>query len=180
MINFNGLSTTKLCLAMEIKAFHCSDVDLNNFLKDDALHYHDERMAITYILEYEKQTVGYFCLLNDKVVFDTADVQEKSFWNRFNRKNRIPNPKRHKNYPAVKIGRLAVANAYERQGIGKFILDGIKAFLAAGNDIGCRFLTVDAYNTAFDFYVKNQFHFISDKDKNENTRLMYFDLKQIY
>jgi hypothetical protein len=44
-------------------------------------------------------------------------------------------------------------------------------------DIGCRFLTVDAYNIALDFYLKNEFQFISSQDENEATRLMYYDLK---
>jgi GNAT superfamily N-acetyltransferase len=164
---------------MNIQSFDCGDTDLNSFLLDDALHYLDERMAVTYILEYQKQTVAYFCLLNDKVTFDTTDANEKSFWNRFNRKHKIPNLKRRKNYPAAKIGRLAVAANFAGQGIGRFILESIKKMLAKKADIGCRFITVDAYSTAFDFYLKNKFQFISTKDETDLTRLMYFDLKQV-
>jgi hypothetical protein len=51
-------------------------------------------------------------------------------------------------------------------------------FLSEKDEIACRFLTVDAYSTAFDFYLKNDFNFISTKDNRDSTRLMYFDLKR--
>jgi predicted GNAT family N-acyltransferase len=162
-----------------IRSFDCGDHDLNSFLSDDALHYLDERMAVTYVLEYREQIIAYFCLLNDKIVFDTTDAKEKSFWNRFNRKHEIPNPKRRRNYPAAKIGRLAVATDFGGQGAGRFIIENIKTLLAKKNDIGCRFLTVDAYLNAVDFYLKNQFQILSDKDAADPTRLMYYDLKQV-
>ncbi|GHT14425.1 hypothetical protein FACS189426_20720 [Bacteroidia bacterium] len=113
------------------------------------------------------------------VVFDTSNVEEKSFWNRFNRQNKIPNPKRRKNYPAIKIGRLAVSEKFEKQGIGGFILDSVKNLLLGRMDVACRFITVDAYQTAFHFYQKNGFEFLSTQDENDSTRLMYFDLKHI-
>jgi GNAT superfamily N-acetyltransferase len=147
-------------------------------LTDDALHYRAERMAATYLISYQNQLIGYFCLLNDKVTFDTDDEDEKSFWNRFNRRNKIPNSKRRRNYPAAKIGRLAVSDSVAGNGIGRFILDSVKDFFSEKDDIACRFLTVDAYSSAFDFYLKNGFAFISTKDENDTTRLMYFDLKR--
>ncbi len=42
---------------------------------------------------------------------------------------------------------------------------------------GCRFITVDANANAFHFYEKNGFSFITDKDKSNKNRAMYFDLK---
>ena len=44
---------------------------------------------------------------------------------------------------------------------------------------GCRFITVDAYNdeSTISFYTKNGIEFLTDKDENDETRLMYFDLK---
>jgi hypothetical protein len=46
-----------------------------------------------------------------------------------------------------------------------------------GNRTGCRFVTVDALTTATGFYERNKFRFFTDKDKDDDTRLMYFDLK---
>ena len=48
------------------------------------------------------------------------------------------------------------------------------------NSIGCRFITVDAYRDAFDFYLKNNFNYLFDDDSNEKTRLMYLDIKRFY
>ena len=179
MMNFETLALNRLSQNYDIKPFSCGDADLDGFLFEDAKKYLTELMAVTYILENRNSTVAYFCWLNDKVVFDTSDIQEKSFWNRFNRRNRIPNPKRRQNYPAVKIGRLAVNKEFNGQGIGRFILDTIKSLLLEKMDIGCRFITVDAYQSAFDFYKKNGFDFLSSEDERESTRLMYFDLKSI-
>jgi predicted GNAT family N-acyltransferase len=159
--------------------FDCGDADLNNFLLDDAVHYLNERMAVTYTVELHGQLLAYYCLLNDKVTFDTSEEQSKSIWNRFNRKNKIPNPKRRKNYPAVKVGRLAVNKSQAGQGLGRFILDSIKVILFNKNDVACRFLTVDAYSSAFEFYKRNGFEFLTTQDEKEATRVMYFDLKRV-
>lgn len=180
MLFFESLVFNRLSLDYDIKPFDCGDADLNGFLFDDAKNYLSELMAVTYLLEYKNQTVAYFCLLNDKIIFDTSDIQEKSFWNRFNRQNKIPNTKRRQNYPAVKIGRLGVSLNFNGQGVGRFILDTVKSLLFEKNDIGCRFITVDAYSSAFHFYEKNGFIFLSDDDSGESTRLMYFDLKSLY
>jgi predicted GNAT family N-acyltransferase len=178
-MNLESLTPIRLNQDYELKSFDCGDTDLNNFLFNDAKDYLKELMAITYVIEYENKVIAYFCLLNDKVVFDTLDTQKKSFWNRFNRRNQIPNSKRRKNYPATKIGRLAVSKECKGQGIGYFIIDTIQSLILNRMDIACRFITVDAYQTAFNFYMKNGFEFLSTEDENESIRLMYFDLKNM-
>lgn len=131
-------------------------------------------MAVTYLLEdIDKNiTVAYFSLLADKISFSP---DEKSVWNRLNRN--IPNPKRRKNYPAVKIGRLAVNERFAGEGVGTFLLDSIKYAFTTVKRLGCRFLTVDALDSATAFYEKNGFQFFTERDKDEETRLMFFDLK---
>ncbi|MBQ8050916.1 MAG: GNAT family N-acetyltransferase [Bacteroidaceae bacterium] len=158
----------------EFLPFHSKDKDLNDFLFDDAKRYLAELMAVTYLFidPQAQKTVAYFSLLNDKVAYDP---EERSFWNRLNRK--ISNRKRRKTYPSVKIGRLAVSEDYSGQGIGCEILNFIKHAFTHGNRTGCRFITVDAYAAATDFYIKNGFDFFTKKDRNDATRLMYFDLK---
>jgi len=86
--------------------------------------------------------------------------------------------KQRSHYPAVKIGRLAVSENYAHQGIGEQILQYVKALFAFGNRSGCRFLTVDAYADAVPFYEsKGGFKFFTETDVNDDTRLLYFDLK---
>lgn len=159
---------------LELLPFNCKDEDLNNFLFDDAKHYLAELMAVTYLFidPANQRTVAYFSLLNDKVSYDP---EEHSFWNKLNR--RISNRKRRRNYPSVKIGRLAVSQDYAGQGVGREILNFIKHAFTNGNRTGCRFITVDAYAEAIVFYQKNGFDFFTKRDEHEDTRLMYFDLK---
>jgi len=158
-----------------IKPFKCKNKDLNGFLFEDAHQYLHELMAITYILEdpIADKTVAYFSLLNDKI---SSDPELKSIWNRLSRK--VPNSKRRRHYPAVKIGRLAVSKEYANKGLGCAIIRFIKHLFTHGNRTGCRFITVDAYRDALGFYERVGFDYISTKDENDETRLMYYDLKR--
>ena len=160
----------------EIKPFDCGDNDLNAFLLDDAKKYLRDLLAVTYLIEDSRngKTVAYFSLLNDKI---SLVPEEQKRWNRLNRK--ISNAKRRRNYPAVKVGRLAVSKDYCGQGIGAGIINFIKHAFTHGNRTGCRFLTVDAYDSAIGFYSSDhcRFEFFTEKDAGEETRLMIFDLK---
>ncbi len=173
-MDFSELSQIQLTSECEIKPFKCADDDLNGFLFDDAKHFLEELMAVTYLIEDRVQnvTVAYFSLLADKISFNP---DEKSVWNKLNRS--IPNPKRRRSYPAVKIGRLAVNERYVGAGIGTFVIDSIKYAFTTVKRLGCRFLTVDALKSAITFYEKNGFQFFTELDKDDDTRLMFYDLK---
>jgi GNAT superfamily N-acetyltransferase len=83
-------------------------------------------------------------------------------------------------YPAVKIGRMAVAAKYARNGFGKLMIQSVREMLISGRQqTGCRFVAVDAYRDAIDFYRRNKFDFLTCEDENDKTRLMYFDLNSI-
>ena len=172
-MDLNGLSFRQIDADTKIKSFDCGDADLNDFLFSDALNYFKSMMALTYLLEdtVNDRTVAYYSLPNDKIVFDPV---EKKLWNRLNR--RVPNSKRRKEYPAVKIGRLAVSQEYAGKQIGKMILLQIKHVFSTMRRSACRFITVDAYAAAVPFYEKCGFMFLSEKDRNSSTRAMYFDL----
>lgn len=173
-MDINTLRQFQLRTESDIKPFKCKDSDLNEFLFDDAKFFQEELMAVTYLLESMElnKTVAYYSLLADKIIFNPED---KTVWNKLNRN--IPNNKRRRSYPAVKIGRLAVNEEFEGEGIGTFILDSIKYAFVNVKRLGCRFITVDALNNAVDFYKKNGFLFFTEQDKDEETRLMFFDLK---
>lgn len=173
-MDISKLSQIQLSPETEIKPFRCAEADLNGFLFDDAKYFQKELMAVTYLIEDKDagMTVAYFSLLADKITFNP---DEKSVWNKLNRN--IPNPKRRRSYPAVKIGRLAVNERYAGAGVGTFVLDSIKYTFTNVRRLGCRFLTVDALDSAIRFYEKNGFQFFTELDKDDETRLMFFDLK---
>jgi GNAT superfamily N-acetyltransferase len=169
----------KLELDTEIKPFDCEDKELNDFLLNDAKNYLAQMFAVTYIIENNAETVAYFSLLNDNIRRITDRADEKTpLWNKVNRK--MPFVKNKGSYPAVKIGRLAVSKKYARNGFGRLMIDVVKQMYRETNQkSGCRFISVDAYSTALDFYERNGFKFITEKDEGKSARIMYFDLKSI-
>lgn len=172
-MNFSHFTFRQIEPDTQIKSFDCGDADLNDFLFSDAANYYKSMMALTYLLEdnANNKTVAYYSLLNDKIVFDPDD---KKLWNRLNR--RVANSKRRKEYPAVKIGRLAISKDYAGAKIGSTIILQIMHTFAKMSRSACRFITVDAYAAAIPFYEKCGFTFLSEKDRNSSTRAMYFDL----
>ena len=156
-----------------IKPFDCGHSDLNDFILNDAKKYHEKLLAVTYLLENEKETIAFFSLLNDKI--SLLDVESGNRWKRLF-KEKMPLGKRFNSYPAMKIGRLGVSLNYKGQGIGTMILDYLKEWFISNNRTGCRYITVDAYSVSLGFYQRNQFDFLTNKDQNDETRLMYYDL----
>lgn len=93
----------------------------------------------------------------------------------------FPHDKHFSSNPAIKIGRLAVALQYREAGIGSKLMSYIKKILIKENNLSdFRFLTVDAYLPAVPFYEKNNFKFLDAEDKNKHTRLMFFDMNELY
>lgn len=171
-----NLKLSKLTQDFTIPSFDCGDDDLNDFLINDSKNYSSQLIATTFILHQENKTVAFYSLLNDKISFTDFDSNRK-----FKKliQSLLPNNKRFKSYPAVKIGRLGVHNDFKGTGIGTTILDYIKRSFAFDNKTGCKFITVDAYRQSLKFYEKNGFEYLTESDKNESTRLMRFDLLNV-
>jgi hypothetical protein len=175
LIRLPDCKQVRLSDSTNIKPFDCGDDDLNEFLFQDSKKFLSELLAVTYLYEYGDETVAFFSVSNDKIFYD-EDVISKTIWNKFCRI--IPNNKRMKGYPAVKIGRFGVNKQYKRMKIGTQLLDAIKMSFITNNKTGCRYITVDAYNNpeTLAFYTGNDFIFLTEMDVDMKTRLMYFDL----
>ena len=162
--------------------FDCGHDDINEFLKDDALNYQNQKIANTYVfLDLYGNVKCFFSISNDCLndLGDTRGFTNK-IWNKFHR-NRIPNEKRIRQYPAVKIGRLGVDESLHRNGIGSELMDFIKGWVFLEHKPACRLLLLDAYNKErqTNYYIRNGFSFLLEKDETEKTRIMYFDLLTI-
>lgn len=158
-----------------VAGFDCGDSDLNDFLLEDALHFYEKRIANTFVLEDEGKIVAYFCLLNDKV--SRLEITN-SRWKEI--RDTFPDGKHFRSYPSIKIGRFAVSTDYRGQNIGSLLMDLLKdQLLEEHSSSAFRFITVDAYVSAIPFYERNGFKLLKEKDENEYTRLMFFDMLDI-
>lgn len=165
----------KLDIGERVSAFSCGDEDLDDFILNDAHLYRDTLLAVTYVIERntDKIVVGYFSLANDRITI--KDFSSRNEFNRF-RRHRFVNEKRLTGFPSVKLCRFALCNTVKGQHMGSILLDFMKNYFISGNKTGCRFLTVDAYQTAEPFYLKNGFLYLNEDDKGYSTRLMFYDL----
>lgn len=172
--NFDLLSEN-----FDLDSFDSTDADIDEFLKQDALNYQEEMMAKTYLFYKDRSTIiAFFSILNDC-------LQDKGYsnnvWNKFHRKQSIPNRKRIRQYPAIKIGRLGVAKDFQGTGVAYELMDFIKGFSILELKPACRLLLLDAYNKPqqLRYYKSNGFTFLFEDPENAKTRLMYYDLIEL-
>ena len=159
----------------ELVGFDCGDEDLNSFLVEDAKSFLDKRIATSYLLVDSDNIVAYFCLSNDKI--SRQDVTN-SQWKKI--RSGFPERKQFDSYPAGKIGRFAVSSKYRGRNIGTDLMNLLKDMLNGNpNYSAFRFLTVDAYISAINFYLKNNFKPLSEKIQNDHTRLLFFDMLEL-
>jgi GNAT superfamily N-acetyltransferase len=166
-----------------LQHFDCDDADINEFLKEDALNYQNQYIADTYLfVDNLKAIVAFFSISND-CLNDLGEVKRytKTIWNRLHRKIYIPNDKRIRQYPAIKIGRLGVSKSYQRHGLAYQLMDFIKGWSVIDHKPACRLLLLDAYNQErqVKYYQRNGFNFLLDNDANDRTRIMYFDMLRL-
>ena len=175
--NADEISILLLTEDYPIKPFDCEDEDLNDFLFNEAVPYQKELLATTFVMENDKQTLGYYSLLNDSLQLKEEMFTSKSQFRKFLREL-MPYPKRHlKTIPALKIGRLAIDKTFKGKGLGRVIIDTIiNHCIDLNEDQACRVITVDAYAQAVNFYHKIGFEFLTKLDEKEETRLMFLDL----
>ncbi len=175
-MTFVNIRMVRLTDEHKFKPFDCDNKDLNDFLLNDSKDYLKKLLAVTYVLESPKETIAYFSLSNDKISLLESN---KSAWRKI--KNNFPHRKHRSDYPAVKIGRLAVNVKYQGFDIGSAIMDFIKKNCIMKNRSGCAFITVDALKSAIPFYLKNDFEFLDKtlNDIEDETVTLYFNLNSI-
>lgn len=173
----------------DLSSFECDSEDLTNFLKNDALKQQDMNLNLTRLVICDDEIVGFFSLLTDTLKLKALESNDL--------KKEIKlelDISENNEVPAIKIGRLAIDKKYSKKGLGSHILRNILLSILnlSKTKVGLRFVTVDAYATAFDFYVKKN-NFSSRKSDSESLKklekikkqnpersfILYLDLKDI-
>jgi predicted GNAT family N-acyltransferase len=177
MARFSEFELLNIDQEKSISGFDCGDRDLNEFLLKNAMNFHKEKLATTYLLKYKETVVAFFSIFNDGAKVGEIEFETKGALKRF-LSNLLPHPKRHlKSLPAIKIGRLGVSIQMQSQGIGEYIVRYIlNLAMTQNNNCACRLLLVDAYEKSLRFYEKLGFKYFSEADIGKVTRQMYLDL----
>ena len=150
--------------------FDCGNKDLTDYLLNSAKKDIKKLLTVVYYLEMAGKTLLFFTLSNDKIteveIKDGEPIYSKSFFRKI--KDKFGRAKHRRDYPAVKIGRFGVNKEFQGKGMhwGSETLDFIKRWMITDNKTGCCFITVDAYATAVEFYKKNGFLFMGEKEKS--------------
>ena len=173
----------------DLSNFECDSEDLTNFLKDDALTQQKRKLNLTKLIICDDELIGYVSLLTDTIPL--KDIRDEE--TRKDIKNQLNITSKKRKLPAIKIGRLAIDKKYSKQGLGSEILMSILFNIKnlAESSVGLRFVTVEGYDKAYNFYVEHN-NFINLKkddmkikeeldiiiERNpEQTFYLYLDLK---
>ncbi|SRR6266566_4057923 len=154
---------------IDVSEFDCEDADLNEFLKVDCPKYKEQKLSHTKVAVYSGQAVAYLALLADSI---SLEITERE---RLVQKNVTV-----QHIPALKIGRLAVHRDFKGQDIGTALIKysiGVAFRMNDDLNVGCRFLTVDAYPGSIRFYEKVGFKRSLHKTyKKRKNPTMHYDI----
>ena len=147
----------------DVSRFESTSNELNDFLKEDALKNQKELISTTYLCCHSNQLVGYVTFTTD--IIRKKDVHEEE---------RIEVP--YKEYPAIKIARLATDREYEKKGVGTFLLlTAIGMAHDISKKVGCRFIIVDSKQESIEFYEKHGFKLVKKYERDDHPT-MYLDI----
>ncbi len=155
----------------DVSNFDCGHADLNDFIRTDCPLHISQRLSFTRLALYQNDIVGYISLLADSIALHIT-VRE---W--FIQKNITV-----QQVPALKIGRLGIANNYKGRNIGTALMKYAVGVAFRMNDelgVGCIFLTVDSDQSAVKFYEKMGFVMNLHRDyKGRKYPSMHYDIIQ--
>ena len=177
-MDLSVFSFSSLCDKDILENFDCEDKKINEFFIEDSKKFQEEKITNTYLFKEGNNIVAFFSISNDCL----NDLGYKnSIWNKLHRKIKLPNEKRIRQYPAVKITRLGIDKKYQGFGLSYQLINFIKGWTFIEHKPACRLLILDAYNKhqQISMYQKNDFIFLLDSDENEEHRFMYFDLMRL-
>ncbi|MBU0501455.1 MAG: GNAT family N-acetyltransferase [Gammaproteobacteria bacterium] len=134
------------------KGFDCGDAELNGWLRRFARQHSAKGVSTTYVAvetETGAEVFGYYAISVTEL--QAGDVPKQ--WQR-----KLPDK-----IPAYRIGRLAVAEKYQRKGLGGLLLaNAISRLQRISSEVGGSGIVVDAKSTAIGFYLQYGFEQLAD------------------
>jgi predicted N-acetyltransferase YhbS len=167
MLDFRELHPDDVCTALSLG--DAAFTPLKTFLRKEAKRLHKDNLARTYVVvaSGEQRVLGYITTLCTQISTeqfgDTLPIQDF----------------RYKDYPAVKLARLAVDVSLQGQGVGSQLVEFVTGLLTDHimPHTGCRFLVVDSKTTSVSFYESKGFIKLGSISKGDQAHTtMVIDL----
>ena len=136
-----------------LQAFSCGKPHLDAFLAETAPFFHRAKLGLTSVVMHAQvpnEVMGYFTLSNDAIALTSPEELELGLEDKAGLSH----------FPAIKIGRFAVAVQHQSHGIGRDILSLLMdQMLLGGAASAARIAVVDADNdeAVVRFYGRNGF-----------------------
>ena len=174
-----------------LHTFVCvKEPDIEKFFHNEAVSYSEQMLGSSYcfIDSASKEIVGAFCVACASI--ETSKMP-KPMRNKLNRK--IPYTKQRETYPAILLAQLAIADKYQGQNLGDWLLDFVKCWAHdESKRLAARFMIIDALNhpKVLSFYARNNFKYVFPTEDEEKivegmdfsqplkTRFMVTDLQE--
>lgn len=138
-------------------AFDCGQPMLNEWLKDRAGQFDRRDLSRTFVATRpdEALALGYYAISTHRVVYDVLPAAEAKGLPRLD-------------VPVVLIGRLAVDQSVQGQGVGALLLvDALRRSVQISEQVGIRAVEVDALDDAArNFYLKFGFRSLLDDPRH--------------
>ena len=154
----------------DVSTFDCGHGDLNDFIRVDCPRLIAQRLSFTRLALFENHIVGYITLLADSIALHIT-IKE---WFLIHKQITV------QQVPALKIGRLGIANTYKGRNLGTALMKYAVGVAYRMNDelgVGCRYLTVDSDAEAVGFYEKMGFVMNLHRDhKGKKYPSMHYDI----
>lgn len=144
--------------------FDCDRDEQNEFLHARAIEDQTRMLSVTYLAHASGIVVGFMTLAMDAIALQTKEKPDSN----------IP----YKRFSAVKIAQLATDRRWQGRGIGKsMVAFAAHTALRLQNQVGCRYLTVDAKPDVVDWYGAQEFKInkIAKKERLELAQMRNVD-----
>jgi GNAT superfamily N-acetyltransferase len=160
--------------SVAVLSFACGDPNLDRFIMtEEAAAFEEAGLGRSYLVFHDGTLVAYYTLSNDSLRIEYLDAGTS-----------LPRPVEQQvdAFPAVKIGRLAVARDWQNRGIGRHLISmiALEATLQ-GRRSGVRFLILEAMPESVAFYRKCGFNLTKEtrRERGKRNRTMFLDLRPL-
>jgi GNAT superfamily N-acetyltransferase len=154
-----------------VRVFDCGDNALNTYLRRHAwINQQQNLIGVTYVSVEEshpKIVVGYYTMATSAVPRDSLPAEVVAA---------LP---RYQNLPVALLARLAVDRRFQGSSVGKSLLrHSFQNVLNLSREVGCRYLIVDAYSTAVEWYRRYGFTAVNGPSPN-GMQPMFIDVRTL-